>query len=344
MHHAVLFSSLSCVVVAGSFTLQAQDAPSLGAPLWAISATGQTDGDLSTPRLKVTTDLVNVYLSVSDKSGYIKNIQKGGCAIEEDRVPQKIKDFTFEDNLPLSIGLLLDTSSSQRRVMPFEREAAGLFLNHLAMPKDETFLISFDSNVDLLADFSNEPAFIQQAIDHAAFKAGASPAGKSLSGNRALGGDLLYDALYLAVHDELQQAAGRRVLLVVTDGNDEGSQNTLKSATAAVQKGDTIVYVVLTTDKSSADRRQAYRAMVEMDRLARSTGGRVIDVGTDQRKLDTAFTQIEHELQAQYLASYTSTNDRMNLPFRQLRVKCGKGEKVQVQKAYYVLTDESGDE
>ena len=337
-------SVLSCLIFAGSLVLQAQDAPSPGAPPLATHGFGQTEDSLLAPAVKTTVDLVNVYFSVRDKQGNITNIQKNGCAIDEDNVPQSIKDFTLEDNLMLTVGLLLDTSASQKRVLPFEEDAATSFLKHLMRPRDEAFLISFDSNVDLLADLTNSPNAIEQEMVRSTIHAGSNSETRAAFGNAAGPGTLLYDAVYLAAHDELRQAAGRKVLVVLTDGFDSGSQNDLKSAIAEAQRTNSVIYVLLTTNTSLNSRRQAYSEMVEMEHLARETGGRMIDVGTNQRKLEIAFTQIQQELRAQYLASYKSTNDRKDIPVRQLHVKCVASKKVQVQRAYYAVADEMGDE
>jgi VWFA-related protein len=337
-------SFLSCLMFAGSLALQAQDSPAPSAPPLATHDFGQTGDSLLAPAFKTTADLVNVYFSVRDKQGYITNIQKDGCAIDEDNVPQDIKSFSLEDNLMLTIGLLLDTSASQKRVLPFEESAATSLLKRLMRSRDQAFLISFDSNVDLLADLTNSPDAIEQEMVRATIHAEPNPETRSAYRNAAEPGTLLYDAVYLAAHDELRQAAGRKVLVVVTDGFDSGSQNGLKSAIAEAQRTNSVIYVLLTSNTSPNSRRQAYSEMVEMDRLARETGGRMIDVGTNQRKLEIAFTQIQQELRSQYLASYKSTNERKDIPVRQLHVQCVASKKVQVQKAYYAVADEMGDE
>jgi VWFA-related protein len=335
---------LSCLMVAGSLVLQAQDAPTPSAPPLATHDFGQTEDSLLAPAFETTVDLVNVYFSVRDKHGYITNIEKNGCAIDEDNVPQNIKNFTLDDNLMLTVGLLLDTSARQKRLRPFEDDAAASLLKHLMRPRDEAFLISFDSNVDLLADLTNSPKAIEQAMVRATVHAGSNSETRSAFGNAGEPGTLLYDAVYLAAHDELRQAAGRKVLVVFTDGFDSGSRNDLKSAIAEAQRTNSVIYVLLTTNTSLNSRREAYSEMLDMERLAHETGGRMIDVGTSEKKLEVAFTQIQQELSAQYLASYKSTNSRKDIPVRQLHVKCIASKKVQVQRAYYAVADEMGDE
>src|ERR1700686_4886610 len=137
--------------------LHAQEAPSPGGPPPASKAEPQPVdiGDVQT--LKVNVNLVNVYFSVRDKSGYITNLHKDDCSIFEDKALQKTKNFTQEKNLPLTIGILLDTSGSQINVLPLEQQSGAEFLKDVITPKDEAFLISFDIDVNLLAAYTNTP-------------------------------------------------------------------------------------------------------------------------------------------------------------------------------------------
>src|ERR1700723_801698 len=194
--------------------LHAQEAPSPGGPPPASKAEAQPTniGDVQT--LKVNVNLVNVYFSVRDKSGYITNLHKDDCAIYEDKALQKTKNFTQEKNLPLTIGILLDTSGSQINVLPLEQQSGAEFLKDVITPKDEAFLISFDINVDLLADYTNSPRELKRALDKAVINTG--PGTGSITGHGEPRGTLLYDAVYLAAHDKLHQEAGRKILVMLT--------------------------------------------------------------------------------------------------------------------------------
>src|SRR5580704_11544476 len=261
--------------------LHAQEAPSPGGPPPASKAAAQPVdiGDVQT--LKVNVNLVNVYFSVRDKNGYITNLHKDDCSIYEDKGLQKTKNFTQEKNLPLTIGILLDTSGSQIHVLPLEQQSGAEFLKDVLTPKDEAFLISFDINVNLLADYTNSPRELKRAIDKATINTGAGTG--SITGNGDPRGTLLYDAVYLAAHDKLSQEAGRKILVMLTDGGDQGSQYKLKDAIEAAQKANVIVYVVLLSDP------QFMNGASEMRSMADQTGGRVIDVGYSGRKLEEAF-------------------------------------------------------
>ncbi len=317
---------------------QAQEAPTPGGPPPPSSAAPQEVQDAETQTLKVNVNIVNVYFSVRDKNGYITNLKKDDCTIFEDKEPQKIKNFTQEKNLPLTIGILLDTSGSQQNVLPLEQESGATFLRNVLTPKDEAFLISFDINVDLLADYTNSPKEIKRAIDKASINTGAGTG--SVTGNGTPRGTLLYDAVYLAAHDKLRQEAGRKILVMLTDGGDQGSQETLKTAIEAAQKANAIVYVIMIADRGSYGGLSiGYTGDSDMERLARDTGGRVINVGNNGKRLEEAFNQIQDELRTQYLASYTPTNLKLDGSFRREEITCGKGLKVQSRKGYYALSE-----
>jgi VWFA-related protein len=329
---------LACVALALALVpcLYAQEAPSPGGPPPESDAPPQPIAGLETETLKVNVNLVNLYFSVRDKNGYITNLHKEDCQIAEDKAAQTIKNFTQEKNLPLTIGLLLDTSGSQMNVLPLEQQAGAEFLKDVLTPKDEAFLISFDINVDLLADYTNSPRDIERAINKASINTGAGTG--SVTGNATPRGTLLFDAVYLATHDKLNQEAGRKIIVMLTDGGDQGSQETLKSSIEAAQKANTIVYVILIADRAfygGFGINLADTGAAAMDRLAKETGGRVINVGNNGKKLQDAFDQIQDELRTQYLASYTPTNNKMDGTFRNLNVSCGKDTKVQARKGYY---------
>lgn len=337
-----VFAALFVLSFGTAFSLRAQDAPSPSGPPPASKAAPEQPVDIGdTQTLKVNVNLVNVYFSVRDKNGYITNLSKDDCQIFEDKALQKTRNFTQEKNLPLTIGILLDTSGSQQNVLPMEQEAGAEFLKDVLTPKDEAFLISFDINVDLLADYTNSPRELKRALDKASINTGAGTG--SVTGNGAPRGTLLYDAVYLAAHDKLRQEAGRKVLVVLTDGQDQGSQENIRTAIEAVQKSNAIVYVILIEDRGFYGG-FGYSGAGDMDRLARETGGRVINVGNNGKKLQDAFNQIQDELRTQYLASYTPTNLKIDGTFRTLNITCGKDTKVQARKGYYALADNAGND
>ena len=312
-----------------------------GGPPAASSAKPQDDSQDDTQTLKVQVNLVNVFFSVRDKSGFITNLKKDDCQVFENKEPQVIKNFTQEKTLPLTIGILLDTSGSQTNVLPLEQQSGAQFLKEVLTPKDEAFLISFDVNVDLLADYTNNPREIRRAMDKATINTGAGTG--SVTGHGTPRGTLLYDAVYLAAHDKLRQEAGRKVLILLTDGGENGSQVKLEGAIEAAQKANALVYVIMIADRGGFGQ-FGFGGGFEMDKLTKETGGRVIDVGNNGKKLEEAFAQIQDELRTQYLLSYTPTNPVQDGKFRKIDMTCGKGLKVQARKGYYASPDSGKDD
>ena len=318
--------------------LWAQEAPSPSAPPPASDAPGLSAADSDAPTLKESVNLVNLYFSARDKDGFITNLAKSDCSVAEDKVPQTIQHFTQEKSLPLTIGILLDTSGSQMNVLPLEQQSGATFLRNVLTPKDEAFLISFDININLLADYTNRAGDIQRALNRATINTGAGTG--SVTGNGDPRGTLLFDAVYAAANEKLNQEAGRKILVLLTDGGDQGSQETLKSATEAAQKANAIIYVILIADHSfygGGGFNLADSGARDMDHLASETGGRVINVGNNGKKLEDAFQQIQDELRTQYLASYTPTNPKADGTYRKLDMTCGKNLKVQTRKGYYAI-------
>jgi VWFA-related protein len=326
-----------------------QDAPTPDGPPPASTAPAAQEplGD-PTQTLKVNVNLVDVFFSVRDKNGFVQGLTKDDCQLAEDKTAQTIKNLTQEKNLPLTIGILLDTSGSQERVLPMEQESGARFLGEVLKAKDEAFLISFDVNVDLLSDYTNSPRELTRAINKASINTASSSAGIPGIGGGPLPsgnprGTLLFDAVYLAAHDKLQSQAGRKILVLLTDGGDQGSQETLKTATEAAQKANTIIYVILLSDPRYSSGYGPFSGAGAMRQLASDTGGRVINVGLNGRKLEDAFDQIQDELRTQYLLSYTPLNETADGKYRKVEINCGKGMDVQARKGYYaVVGDDNG--
>ena len=267
--------------------------------------------------------------------------------MSEDKVPQTLKNFVAETNQPLTLGILLDTSGSQQRVLPLEQDAGSQFLQQVLRTKDEAFLISFDVNIDLLQDYTNSPRMLAHAME----KAEINTAGGNGSGIPGLGGGtiptvgdpkgtLLYDAIYEASYDKLNQETGRKAMIILTDGEDEGSSHKIGDAIAAAEKNNVIVYIILIADRAMYwNQGMGYYGYSAAKRITDETGGRTIDVGNNGAKLQAAFQQIQDELRTQYVASYTPSNEKQDGTFRHIGVECrgdaGENLKVQVRKGYY---------
>jgi VWFA-related protein len=333
-----------CLFTGATGVLRAQEAPDVGAPPPASKAPAPEAEPIHEGQtLKVSVNLVDVYFSARDNKGFLAGLRKDDCSLFEDKEPQIIKNLTQEKNLPLTIGILLDTSGSQERVLPLEQDSGARFLKEVLTPKDEAFLISFDVNVDLLADFTNSPRELNRALQKASINSASSSAGIPGIGGGPFPtsnprGTLLYDAVYLAAHDKLNTMTGRKILIILTDGEDQGSQETIKSAIVEAQKANAIVYPILIADREMyAQAGMMYTGSSQMSQLAEQTGGRVINVGNNGKKLEDAFQQIQDELRTQYLLSYTPKNKEADGKFRKIDMECGKGVKVQARKGYYAI-------
>jgi VWFA-related protein len=311
-----------------------------------VSSPSDQDQDQPAATVKVNVNVVQLFYNVKDKKGaLIPNLTKDDFEIFEDGKQQTIKYFAADSNLPLTLGILIDSSGSQTRVLDMEKEVGGDFLTQILRDKDLAFVISFDVDVDLLQDFTNSIHALKVALNSARI----NTAGGGGTGIPGLGGGtvptvgtprgtLLYDAVYLAAHDELAQQVGRKAMILLTDGEDQGSQLKIKDAIEAAQKSDSIAYVLLCADRSfygfggySGDR--------EMKKLTEDTGGRVIEVGNKFEKLRAGFDQIANELRSQYNIGYTPTNTKLDGTFRKVEIRLkNKDYKVQSRTGYYAVS------
>ena len=219
------------------------------------------------PTISVNVKVVNVLATVRNKHGEIvRNLTKDDFMLEEDDRPQTIRYFARETDLPLTLGLLVDTSMSQRRVLDQERSASSTFLDQvLRVNKDMAFVIHFDREVELLQDLTSSRQKLQSALGllqtpQPTQEGGSnSPGSYPGSGRRAGGGGggtLLYDAVYLASNELMKKQQGRKALIVLSDGVDRGSKETLASAVEAAQRADTLVYSILFADEQAYGRRR----------------------------------------------------------------------------------------
>ncbi len=306
------------------------------------SASGQGSSDQSVETLKVNVNVVQLFFNVKDKRGaLIPNLTKDDFQVLEDGKPQTIKYFAAESNLPLTLGILIDSSGSQERVLDMEKQVGGDFLSQILRDKDLAFVMDFDVNVDLLQDFTSSTRLLKAALNSAKINtAGGSGTGipglggGTLPTQGAPRGTLLYDAVYLASHDELAQQVGRKAMILLTDGEDQGSQLKIKDAIEAAQKSDSIVYVLLCADHGSWF---GYGGG-EMEKLTHETGGRVIEVGNKFDKLKAGFDQIANELRSQYNIGYTPTNTKLDGTFRKVEIHPNnKDYKIQSRNGYYAV-------
>lgn len=332
--------------------LYAQSAPSPDAPPVSTAPPPADDAQTGAPvtTLRVNSNLVSLYFTVHDKHGaLIPNLTRDDCQVFEDKKLQKIRNFEAHADQPLTLGILLDTSGSQQNVLPLEQQSGSEFLHRVLRQKDEAFLITFDVDVNLLEDYSNNAGQLSRAINKAEINtaggngsAGGVGAGQgTIPTQGAPKGTLLYDAVYLASNDKLRQETGRKAMILLTDGGDQGSKYRIQDAIEAAQKANAIIYVILIADRGfyyGNGISLGYSGDSDMRRMAAETGGRVIDVGNNGKKLEAAFAQIEDELRTQYVASYVPLNTDFDGKYRAVDIQCkGDGLKVQSRKGYYAI-------
>jgi VWFA-related protein len=316
----------------------------LAAIVFAQQQSQQSDQDQKPGEtLKINVNVVQLFFNVKDKHGaLIPSLTKDDFTIAEDTKPQTIKYFTAESNLPLTLGMMIDSSGSQRNVLDMEKEVGGAFLKQILTDKDEAFVISFDISIDLLQDFTRDTHRLQAALDKARintdFTSGGIPGmGGGPVPQRNSPGTLLYDAVYLSAHDMLSKETGRKAMILLTDGQDEGSRLKIQEAIEASQKADAIVYVLLCADRGFYGGFGGYSGEGEMRKLTEQTGGRVINVGNKFDKLKEAFNQIANELRSQYNIGYTPTNPNQDGTYRKIEIKNKQNYKVQARAGYYAI-------
>jgi len=288
---------------------------------------------------KAQVNVVNVFFNVKDKHGMlIPNLTKDDFQVFEDGKPQTIKYFSAESNQPLTLGIMIDTSASQERVLDIEQSSCAQFLRAVLRDKDLAFVINFDVDVDLDQDFTNNIRDLTRALNKVQINAG-------IGGPPGLGGGpvpttprgtLLYDAIYLGADEKLKNEVGRKAMIIFTDGEDQGSRLRIQDAIEAAQKADTICYVILIADRGFYGF-GGYSGDSEMRKLAEATGGRVIEVGNKQDKLKDAFNQIQNELRSQYNIGYTPANNKLDGSYRKIQIKAKGDYKVQARQGYYAI-------
>jgi VWFA-related protein len=349
---------------------------------------GQDKPAQDKPAISVDVKVVNVLATVRDKKGQIvTNLGQDDFKLEEDGRPQTITYFAREADLPLTLGLLVDTSMSQRRVLPDERDASRSFLADLLRDQDQAFLIHFDRQVELLQDLTSSHQKLESALrlleiappendsgsgngggggGYPGGGGGGYPGGGGGSQRRVRGGTALYDAIYLASDEIMRKQKGRKAVIVLSDGVDHGSKETLEHAIETAQRTDTIVYSILFADEEAYSgfgrpgggygggpygggggpygrRGGGYPRFPEerpdgkkiLTQISTETGGRMFEVSKKQT-VDQIYHQIEDELRSQYSLGYTpDSNSAWGYHKLHVTVK-QKDDVVQARQGYYL--------
>jgi len=293
-----------------------------------------------TPTIKVDVDVVNILFNVRDKKGgLIGNLEKNDFSIWEDGKQQDVKYFNRETDLPLTIGLLIDISASQGNLIEIEKDAASQFFGQVLRSKDLAFLISFGPDADLLQDYTNSPKLLRAGLDglkvntdFVGLHPGPVPTVYQPKGT------ILYDAVYLAASDQLKGQVGRKVLVLITDGEDEGSHYKIKDAIDAAQRADAILYGFYYVDRAFYMGHGLTFGGVSdsaLRQMSEDTGGHVFHIDR-KLPLQEAFRELQDEMRSQYAIGYTPTNAAKDGSFRRIEIRTNnKDFKVQARKGYF---------
>lgn len=287
---------------------------------------------------KVNVNLVRLYVTVRDKHGaVVTNLQKQDFKVYEDGTEQQISFFSKDMSDPVTLAMMIDTSGSEQYMLNAEKGTASRFLRDILRKDDLATVISFDTSVNMLADFTDNQEVLQSAIDKAEINEPVASGPTSLN----LPGTVLYDAIGQVCGGQLASEAGRKALIILTDAEDEGSTQTLKGAIEAAQEANAVVHVLLITDRGGFFARGAfYSGSMVAREMAEQTGGRVIAVRNDD-DLDKAFDQISEELRSQYIVAYYPANAAANGAYRKIKVTATEGLKVLTREGYYAPTHAS---
>ncbi len=329
----------------------------------------QASQDSKTTTFSADVQVVNIFATVRDKQGKIvRDLTKDDFTLDEDGRPQVIRYFSQESNLPLTLGLLVDTSMSQRRVLGEERTASYRFLDQvLREDKDHAFVIHFDHEVELLQDLTSSRRKLETALSELELPqeqrqrgqwggrgGGGGYGGGGYGGGHRGGGTLLYDSILLASDELMKKQPGRKAIILLTDGEDNGSKSFLSNAVESAQRANTLVYSILFSDRDSSgnfgfggggmgrrggggyprrDDRPDGKKVLE--RISRQTGGTFFEVSKNL-PIDKVYDRIQEELRNQYSLGYSPEKSDAGAGYRHIHVATRHADlEVQTRDGYY---------
>lgn len=288
--------------------------------------------DQASTLIKIPVEYVSVLFTVTDKKNhYVTNLNKSDFTVYEDDKPQNILIFRSETDLPLKIALLVDASASITGKLKFEQEAAIEFLQSiLRKGRDEAALVTFDSGVELVQDFTDDIDLLSRGIRKI----------------RAGGGTALYDAIYRTSQEKLLTQKGnyRKVIIVITDGDDNQSKvQSVNEVVEMAQRAEAALYTISTNASGFAlsikDNSRKYDKILK--ELADQTGGRAFFPFKAQ-DLSQSFEDIGRELRSQYNLAYTSSNAARDGKFRAIRIVSDqKSLHVRARRGYFAPSDKT---
>ena len=280
-----------------------------------------------TPTFTVGVNVVNILANIMDKHGaIIRDLEKPDFTILEDGRPQNIRYFARQTDLPLTLGLLVDTSMSQERVLDAERAASFRFLDQvLREKKDQVFVMQFDSALLTRQELTSSYRDLNEALTEV-----NTPTRRELENGSGVS-TKLFDCVVKASNDIMAKQHGRKALILLTDGDDNDSDYTLANAIEAAQKADTLIFSILFSDSGIGHG----PGQTILQHLSRETGGGYFEVSKKQ-SIDQIFEAIQDELRSQYSIGYVSDKPPTIAEFRKIQLKVARpGMVVQARDRYW---------
>ncbi len=293
--------------------------------------------------LKVRVELVNVSFSVRDRHGrFVPGLTARDFLVEEDGRRQEIRNFSKENELPLTLAMLIDTSPSVRRVFDEEKIMAGAFLDSALQPKDLVLVIGFDRSVTLVQDYTDDTKSLKRAINELEIP---------VSGDFcSTCGTSLYDAVYLAGREKLKGELGRKAIILISDGEDTTSKVKFGEALIAAHQSDSVIYGISNSVREGFFQygRRGRRGgpggggggggfgdINTLKKFSDETGGSTFIVN-DENNFKRIFDQISQELRSQYSLGYFSTNTAHDGRYRSIKIVARDSSyTVKARKGYY---------
>jgi len=322
---------LLATFIAGVSVVQAQQQKPKPSPTPPSSSTDQASQSET-----IFIRRVRLPITVVDKKGlFVPGLTKNDFLVLEDRVPQVIETFSDDlgESLPVFVAVLMDTSPSTLGKLKFEQESAMNFIQTVVRArKDQVLFATFDHEINLRQDFTNK----LDLLDRAVFSV-------KNTGNQTA----LFDAVWQFCDEKLRTVAGRRVMVIITDGEDTYSRADIRDAIDIAQRTETTIYAISTKAGfiSTVPGVEAGEVKDKTDRalatLAEETGGVAFFTG-DMLSLERSFNKISKELRAQYLVTYKPINDRYDGSFRKIDVKLAEARKdlkVRTKHGYTAIAD-----
>ena len=316
------------LILSGTLVFSQQPKPQKASPL-ANADQGQEKEVINVRRVRLP-------ITVTDKKGeLITGLTQSDFSIFEDKVPQQIDSFTSEENnnLPLYVGVLMDTSPSTAGKLKFEQESAMNFIQTVVRPRrDRVLFATFDDQVTLRQDFTDRLELLDRAV-FAVKKTGEKTA--------------LYDAIWQFCDQKMRSAQGRRALVVITDGDDTYSRADINDAIDIAQRTETTIFAISTKAGLTGAVPGVESGQVKdkgdkgLDRLCEETGGVAFFTG-DMLALERSFSKISKELRSQYLITYRPTNDHYDGSYRRVEVRLSSGHeklKLRTKHGYKAVAD-----